>query len=189
MRIKGIVLAGGKSSRFGPDKSLARHEGRTFVEIALGSLGEAGLQTAVVSSAGKGYNFLEETVLQDGLEAKGPLGGIHTAMSFYDETDLLVMTCDMPLLGPRTLRTLLEAYRTRRALTHFEGPSGAFEPFPGIFPHELHRSIARRIRSNELSVRSFMRSVLGRNALRFEGDASEWTNVNFTSDLGRLAGV
>jgi molybdopterin-guanine dinucleotide biosynthesis protein A len=71
-RVLGVVLAGGKSSRFGSDKALARIDGRTLLDRALAAL-EPQCQAVVV--AGR----------DDGLADRphggmGPLGGLCAAL-------------------------------------------------------------------------------------------------------------
>ena len=47
--IRGLVLAGGKSSRFGSDKALALYEGMTFLERATSLLEALNLKPVVVT--------------------------------------------------------------------------------------------------------------------------------------------
>src|SRR3989338_8558633 len=76
-RFQGIVLAGGKSSRFGEDKALALLDGVTFLETAVRRLQEIGLRVTVITNRTRDYSGLHLgcDIQTDIIEEKGPLGG------------------------------------------------------------------------------------------------------------------
>ena len=46
--IAGLILAAGESSRMGTDKATLTYRGRTFLELILHTLGEAGIEPIVI---------------------------------------------------------------------------------------------------------------------------------------------
>ena len=49
----------------------------------------------------------EEHTISDAYEARGPIGGILSAMQQFPETSWLVVACDLPLINERHLRQLI----------------------------------------------------------------------------------
>ncbi len=69
-RLFGVVLAGGRSRRFGSPKARVRVAGRTLLERALGILREAGLETGVIAN-----RAADLPLLGDALDRDVELGG------------------------------------------------------------------------------------------------------------------
>ena len=113
--IRGLVLAGGKSSRFGEDKALAHYEGISFLERAVNSLKLLGLHPVVVTRRGADYSFVRCPVIYDKFPEQGPLGGIYTALTVFRETAFLTLTCDMPFVTLAALSGLLEEKESRES--------------------------------------------------------------------------
>ncbi|WP_191565825.1 NTP transferase domain-containing protein [Metabacillus idriensis] len=79
-KLAGIVLAGGKSRRFGNDKALYMFNNRTFLDHALYHLKAVSYVTAVIGRANhrnEASLFLED---EEVYREKGPLAGLYTAM-------------------------------------------------------------------------------------------------------------
>ena len=100
--ILGAVLAGGRSSRFGSDKALARMaDGRTLIDHAMGGLAP---HVARVVICGRDAGLPDRPAPD-----MGPLGGLNAALHHaLDQGFVGVLTtgCDMPLY-PATLPAAL----------------------------------------------------------------------------------
>lgn len=114
--VRGYVLAGGASSRFGTDKALAELQGQTMLLRTAKLLAAVTPKVKVISPTAKLSEAAYETIL-DRWPGEGPLGGILTAL-LDAKSDAgpnawnLVVSCDMPFLSTEWLRFL-----TERALT------------------------------------------------------------------------
>jgi molybdopterin-guanine dinucleotide biosynthesis protein A len=155
VKLKGIVLAGGKSSRFGADKALARWEGKTLLEHAVRLLTALDLDPAVIANPTKNYDFLNGPVHNDLVPDKGPIGGLCTAFSVFPQNDLLVLTCDMPFLTRGALEQLILAYRASDRPAVFE-VGGVQQPFPGIYPSACQSAARSALASERLSMKYFL---------------------------------
>lgn len=91
----GVVLAGGKSSRFGSDKALAEVAGRSLIAIAVDRL--SGWCDEVVIA---GREFGPARCIPDHpLPGLGPLGGLCAALRLAaDEGHDLVLSCSVDCL-------------------------------------------------------------------------------------------
>ena len=78
----GIVLAGGKSRRFGTSKTLAEVGGLPMATRAVAVLKRAGLSVGVISSEDGLNEVLGVEVRADVEPEKGPVGGLLTALEW-----------------------------------------------------------------------------------------------------------
>ena len=82
--ILGIILAGGKSSRFGEDKSTAKLGNKTLLDHTVNKI-ENEFNEILVISNNKEFNFKNNKIIffKDNKEGQlGPLVGILTAMKW-----------------------------------------------------------------------------------------------------------
>lgn len=85
--ILGVVLAGGKSKRFGRDK--------TFLAEGI---------VPVLSGIFDKVVIVTEDIIPD----KGPLGGIYTALVQSSEPYVFIAACDMPFLKAQVIRDIID---------------------------------------------------------------------------------
>lgn len=112
----GLVLAGGRSSRFGSDKALARLNRVSLLETAVNHLSLNCREVAVSAPAGSGAAELAETldlaVLHDRPgDAAGPLAGVRAGLTWAGGCGgewLATVPCDAPLLPADLVARLLE---------------------------------------------------------------------------------
>lgn len=115
-RTAGLVLAGGRSSRFGSDKALARFRGELLLDRALRPL-QILPAIAISAKASSAIGTLARergvTVLTDDPNhPAGPLTGILAGMDWANEHGfqfLATVPCDMPLLPLGFVPTLLSS--------------------------------------------------------------------------------
>jgi molybdopterin-guanine dinucleotide biosynthesis protein A len=106
----GIVLAGGKSSRFGSDKLAARMGDRTLLDRAVAAV--AAIVTEVVVVVGPGDDRRLAPVdrpvriVRDPESNGGPLVGLLAGLEAVDESLVVVAGGDMPFLRPEVLALL-----------------------------------------------------------------------------------
>ena len=119
--LAGVVLAGGKSSRMGTDKSLL-----TLPDSHLSLLEHSQKKLALLCNtnvfiSGSQHN----NGIADIIPNCGPLSGIHGAITHIemyhpDMSELLVVAVDMPDLGTDNLNHLLTVGREKHCLCAFE---------------------------------------------------------------------
>jgi len=181
--MKGLILAGGRSTRFGSDKTLAVYEGKTFIEKAVLFLESVDLEAVIVTRPGTNYSFLKCKTIYDLLPQKGPLGGIYTAMSFFRNTSFLVLSCDMPALTRDALEELLNQHEPSRQLTFYSTPDKAKQPFPGIYEASLFDIIEYKINYGDLSMHGLLEAVPQRKKVQWQGNPAVFHNINYKEDL------
>ena len=106
----GIILAGGRSRRFGTDKALLELDGHTLIERAVSVLRPITDEIIVVTDAMDRFARLvaEVRFVADALPRPSALVGIYSGLLAARQGYSLVVACDMPFLNPRLLRYMVE---------------------------------------------------------------------------------
>ena len=187
MRLRGLILAGGRSTRFGSDKALAAHEGKGFLESAVKLLQDFDVEPVIVTRKEADYSsIINVPILIDQIPDRGPLGGIYTAMVAFRETKFLVLTCDMPGVSLEALSQILTEDEPDNALTVFQTPDNRVQPFPGIYSPELFPKINAMILGSDLSMYRLINSILNKKILPWNGEATSFTNINTPEEFSKL---
>jgi molybdopterin-guanine dinucleotide biosynthesis protein A len=100
-----LLLAGGKSSRMGRDKSLLMYQGRTFLDTLLWKGQQLGLKNFYISQHKCSHENI--TIVNDIYPDRGPIGGIHACMKSMENPYCLVVPVDVPQIPLETLHLLL----------------------------------------------------------------------------------
>ena len=111
--ILGIILAGGKSSRFGEDKSTAKLGNKTLLDHTVNKI-ENEFNEILVISNNKEFNFKNNKihVVEDCIEGQlGPLVGILTAMKWVKKNNknykwIASFPCDTPFFDMKFVSEL-----------------------------------------------------------------------------------
>ncbi len=102
----GVVLAGGRSQRFGGvDKTRLPLGGRTLLDRALATLALVTPKCLVVGGAGAPG----AGAVPDRYPGAGPLGGLLTALDAIDSSHALVLAADLPFISGSLLRDVQRA--------------------------------------------------------------------------------
>lgn len=106
VKLTGVVLAGGKSSRMGREKGLIEVQGVRMIERILQEL-DAVVPEVIISSNGDLYNDLNRKVYADIIPGCGPMSGIHSALVHSTTEKILVAGCDMPFINRAVFSQLI----------------------------------------------------------------------------------
>ena len=166
--ILGAVLAGGKSTRFGSDKALAKVAGHTLIAQAVDALSGWCDHVIVV-----GRETAPAPTLPDWPAAgMGPLGGIAAALRYAENAGYeQVLTCGVDSLGlPGDLPALL-------------APAPAYladQPVIGLWPASAAATVSAILESDARhSMRAFAEAI-GARAVKSDHKPA---NINTPADL------
>lgn len=171
MKLLGVVLAGGRSSRFGSDKAAALYRDRSLLDHAIAALEPVVAEVAVVGRTHPALRAIAD-LPAPGL---GPLGGLNGALALATAKGfdaVLSIPCDVPDLGT-VLSRLID-----------NGGPAIFADLPvcGLWPARLSRALDTRLRGEaERSVRGWA-AACGARVLSGPG----LPGVNTPDDLARL---
>lgn len=186
--IVGIVLAGGRSLRFGADKALARLGGRTLLEIAAARLGRICMETTVSAPAGGPIAALAESlglaVLEDPPAApRGPLSGVLAGLEWAQSRRaslLLTLPCDAPLL-PDDLESRLIAAADGAVAAVARTPAG-LQPLCAAWSPGMTRALRSALADGLHPAAHQILVDAGAVEARFDDDEA-FINVNRREDL------
>jgi molybdopterin-guanine dinucleotide biosynthesis protein A len=154
VKFAGVVLAGGKSSRFGSDKSLHKIDGRSLTARAAQTLLDAGCDPVLVLGPPKDYGLPKGVRRRkDKRPGLGPLGGLESALSAL-KRPLLVLACDLPGMKAATLRRLGKALKGKDAVLAAGG--GRQQPLAGAYHPRVLKRARQRLRNGEGSMFGFL---------------------------------
>jgi molybdopterin-guanine dinucleotide biosynthesis protein A len=133
--IRGLILAGGKSSRMGTDKSHLEYAGVTQLERIRFMMQELNIPCSISRRENQKATFSgEDNLITDTFLDMGPMGGILSAFRSQPDTAWLVMATDMPLLSSKTIDHLLLNRRSSAVATAIiNADTGDPEPLVAIW--------------------------------------------------------
>jgi molybdopterin-guanine dinucleotide biosynthesis protein A len=185
------IMAGGKSSRMGTDKSFVPLLGKPMIEHILERV--SGLdqdETILITNRPQDYDHLALPMFTDVFPGKGSLGGIYTAIRYSRSEYTFVIACDMPFVNPALMRYMI-ALRGER-----EGPYDVIVPRVEGHPQGLHaiygqaclEPIRSQLDANRLKVIGFYDQVRVRyldpaEYARLDPDGLALHNINTPEEL------
>jgi len=162
--IAGLILAAGESSRMGQDKALLTYGDRTFLEIIVATLHEAGMERVVVV-LGHHAEQIQGAVTLEGAEivinrdyARGQTSSLQAGLRALESPSLeAVVLClvDHPLVSADTVRRLISSFRQSGApvvIPTFRNQRGhpvvigraLFEELKSLSPDEGANTVIRK---------------------------------------------
>jgi molybdopterin-guanine dinucleotide biosynthesis protein A len=102
-----VMLAGGRSSRMGRDKSLMEIGGQPLIARIAGQLRPLFPEVLVSANDAEKYRFLGLPVIQDATPDQGPLMGILSSLKAASRDRILVLAADIPVADPGFIHELL----------------------------------------------------------------------------------
>jgi molybdenum cofactor guanylyltransferase len=109
-RVTGVVLAGGRSSRFGRDKLAERIDGRTLLDSAIDGVTPASTEILVVAAPDAIPPVPDRvTLIHDQVAFEGPLAGVAAGLGAAREPLILIVGGDMPTLVGAVIDSMLMA--------------------------------------------------------------------------------
>lgn len=173
--IAAVVLAGGRSRRFGRDKLSELVDGRPLLAHAVVSVRAAADEVIVVAGVGELPVSLEGArVVHDPLPFEGPLAGLAVGLRASESPVAIVIGGDMPSLQPAVARALLDRLVSGAADAAILEQEGGQRPLPLAIRREPALAVAERLlERGERSLRALI-AALG----AVEVPATEWRAVD-----------
>jgi molybdopterin-guanine dinucleotide biosynthesis protein A len=149
-----IILAGGKSSRMGTDKSNLIMNGKTFLEHALAL-------TSPFDDKLVSYNTDLDLgdnirVIHDEQNDIGPLGGLLSCLPVIRNEAAMVLSIDTPCLTPAIVQELVESYRGNLVISTC---AERVHPLVGIYPKNCLPQMRKYVYKGKRSVMGFIQEV------------------------------
>jgi len=186
--ISAIVLAGGKSSRFGQDKAFAKLGDSTIVESLFFPLFLIFDQVIVVTNYPEKYQRFPVKVVVDKVKERGPLGGIYTGLLASNTERNFVVACDMPLVNPRLISYLASIKEGQVVVPQIKDK---LEPLLAVYSKSCLPAIEAQLRTGNNKIQNFFDKV-NTNVIkeeyikRFDPTLTSFLNINLQKDLRKI---
>lgn len=105
--LTGVILAGGKSSRMGVDKSLLKIDDVTLIERCYELMKSVFTKVVISTNNPDQFDFINSEKVKDIYQDFGPLSGIYSALKFLNAKKVFVLSVDMPFILPDLIRYLI----------------------------------------------------------------------------------
>jgi molybdopterin-guanine dinucleotide biosynthesis protein A len=186
--VAGIVLAGGKSTRYGQNKAFVELGGVRLIERVVAVLGRVFQSVYIMTNNPEDYAYLKLPMHRDIIEGLGPLGGIYTALRLIPQSTGFFTACDMPYLNARLIRHMAGHRHDYDAVVPII--SGKMEALHAVYGKGCLPAVQRLIKSGSYQVFRFFPEV----SVRYVGEEEirrydPWMkcffNINRPGDLHR----
>ncbi|WP_020007016.1 molybdenum cofactor guanylyltransferase [Salinicoccus albus] len=190
METLGVILAGGRSTRFGEDKSFYKLAGQPMYQHIADILSRTGVCSDIVISTNAALqddfdNYV--TVTDDErFTDKGPLGGLHAAAGAYPEARLMVMSCDTPYVPPDWMVRLHDTAAQQPGSIIVTAEADRLHPLIGVYQGEdLAGRLESQLVSDRLSMRAFFdnNNVTQLDATEYGVTEKQLVNINKRRDI------
>ena len=189
MAITGIILAGGKSGRFGQDKTSATIDGESLIQRVLCRLVPLSSEIIIVTSQQDTLSLSIDSSARTVpalYPEKGPLGGIYTGLVASVSSYNLVVACDMPFLNIALLKYMIHVSSDFDLVV--PKMEDKVEPLHAIYSKYCLSPIEHLIQKGEFKISSFfdtvrVRYIKDNEINKFDPEHLSFFNVNSIADL------
>jgi molybdopterin-guanine dinucleotide biosynthesis protein A len=191
----GFILAGGKSSRMGPntDKAFLDFHGQSLLERALTVAGAVCDRVTIVGDPARFAKVGSSKyvpVVADIFPGCGPLAGIHAALTHSTAELNLMLAVDMPFVSRELLAFLFATAEASDAVITVPRTSRGFQPLGAVYRRDFSTVAEQALRAGKYKVDAAFSGVpvrvIEENELAAAGFSErDFFNVNTPQD--RLA--
>ena len=188
--ILGIILAGGKSSRFGEDKSTAKLGNKTLLDHTINKIEKEFTEILVISN-NKEFNFKNNKihVVEDCIEGQlGPLVGILTAMKWVKKNNknykwIASFPCDTPFFDMKFISELkIKIKETSKKLIFLNSDKKRHNIF-GLWSVDLIETLEEDIKNGLRKVEIWADKIGYENININTKEFDMFLNINTKEDL------
>ena len=187
--ILAVVLAGGKSQRFGQDKSQVKFQGKMLIDHILSEIIDQFNETLIVTN--KKINFMNSnkiSITKDFKENLGPLGGVLSAMKWIKTNNrkynwISTFPTDTPFFTKKELKTFYEKIKINDSKLFFVKSQKTIHNIFGVWSLDLINQLEIDLLAGKRKVEDWAKSV-GVSIIEIEYKSIDpFFNINTKKDL------
>ncbi len=163
--ILGAVLAGGKSQRFGEDKSQVKLNGKFLIDYILSEITDEFKEILIVSNNQiKFKNYENISLINDFKKDQGPLGGVLSAMKWAKEKNnkykwISTFPVDTPFFKKEILQKFLSGINSEESKLFFIKSNNTRHNIFGIWSIDLMKKLEDDLNQGHRKVELWANSV------------------------------
>ena len=187
--ILGTVLAGGKSQRFGADKSQVKLGNKLLIDYILSEIIDEFNEVLVVSNNQINFESSEKiSLIKDFKQGLGPLGGVLTAMKWIKDKNknyqwISTFPADTPFFKNEILKDFLKSINQDDGKLFFIKSNNTRHNIFGLWSVDLMDRLEKDLDKGERKVEVWANSIGVKNInMNFENE-DPFFNINTKEDL------
>jgi len=180
----GIILAGGKNSRFGRNKSLLKIGNETIVENIINKFKTIFDETLIVTNNPEPFHHLTR-IVNDIIADKGSLGGLYSGLVNSRSEYNFVVACDMPFINVELVKFMKTNCNNFDVL--IPKLKTGYETLHAIYSKKCIDTIEKQINGDNLKIIDFFPQVRVKEIpedviKRFDRQLLSFFNINTEDD-------
>ena len=187
--ILGVVLAGGKSQRFGEDKCQVKLGDKLLIDYILSEIIDEFKEVLLISNNKIKYNNSNKISLVEDLKRGfGPLGGILTAMKWIKKNNrsykwISTFPSDTPFFKKKILNNFLEEIKDYEGKLFFINSNDTRHNIFGLWSIDLLERLEKDLENGERKVEMWANKIGVKSInMKFE-NKDPFFNINTKEDL------
>ncbi len=187
--ILGVVLAGGKSQRFGEDKCQVKLGDKLLIDYILSEIVDEFKEVLLISNNKIKYNHSNKiSLVEDTKKGLGPLGGILTAMKWIRQNNknykwISTFPSDTPFFKKQILNNFLEEIKNYEGKLFFINSNDTRHNIFGLWSIDLLERLEKDLDNGERKVEMWANKIGIKSInMKFE-NKDPFFNINTKEDL------
>ena len=187
--ILGVVLAGGKSQRFGEDKCQVKLGDKLLIDYILSEIVDEFKEVLLISNNKIKYNHSNKiSLVEDTKKGLGPLGGILTAMKWIRQNNksykwISTFPSDTPFFKKQILNNFIEEIKSYEGKLFFINSNNTIHNIFGLWSIDLLERLEKDLENGERKVEMWANKIGVKSInMKFE-NKDPFFNINTKEDL------
>jgi molybdopterin-guanine dinucleotide biosynthesis protein A len=194
-KILGVVLAGGKSLRFGEDKSQVKLNNKSLIDHILSEILTEFKELLIVSNNSIEFNKSENiSIISDFKNNLGPLGGVLTAMKWIKDNNkdyqwISTFPTDTPFFKNQILKDFHDKINLKNGKLFFIKSNNTRHNIFGLWSIDLADKLEKDLENGDRKVEDWANKV-GVNIIDMQFEKNDpFFNINTKEDLEKAKDI
>jgi molybdopterin-guanine dinucleotide biosynthesis protein A len=194
-KILGVVLAGGKSLRFGEDKSQVKLNNKSLIDHILSEILTEFKELLIVSNNSIKFNKSEKiSIISDFKNNLGPLGGVLTAMKWIKDNNkdyqwISTFPTDTPFFKNQILKDFHDKINLKNGKLFFIKSNNTRHNIFGLWSIDLADKLEKDLENGDRKVEDWANKV-GVNIIDMQFEKNDpFFNINTKEDLEKAKNI
>jgi molybdopterin-guanine dinucleotide biosynthesis protein A len=194
-KILGVVLAGGKSLRFGEDKSQVKLNNKSLIDHILSEILTEFKELLIVSNNSIKFNKSEKiSIIGDFKKNLGPLGGVLTAMKWIKDNNkdyqwISTFPTDTPFFKNQILKDFHDKINLKNGKLFFIKSNNTRHNIFGLWSIDLADKLEKDLENGDRKVEDWANKV-GVNIIDMQFEKNDpFFNINTKEDLEKAKDI
>ncbi len=182
--ITGIILAGGKSTRIGRDKSLLHYQNKTLIQHSIDAL-QPLVSTIIIVSDNPNHDYKNTKRVSDLIPNSGPVAGIYTGLHHSKTENNIVLSCDIPKINSIILKKLISNSFLSFDVVQLES-NGQQMPLIASYKKHCSEACLSAIKNGERRLQKVVKTLNTHTILLQKEERNSTININTPKQLKTL---